>query len=1115
MSRKLFHFTSAAIFIFAILLAGRFPAHSDSSERASGPVFDASYRSRTATHKVIVQAGEPELRDSILAQGGAVLAEYGGFELLAAPSDFANRLGVSSAGSSVRDDMNVLLLSTGAFDTTERERVSVNSLGDAEFADEQLYLVQMIGPVKKQWLKELRSSSEVLSYIPNNAYLVRASADGMTAINTIKARSQGFVQWSGSYKPAYKIAPEIALDSDHQITAVVQLATSRRTGEEIQEIVSRGSASLAGQPTEVLNYTNVRIRVPAHKLTDVARMSNVVWIEQWTAPQLLDEKQDLIVAGRYDASFTLGPPGYLAWLQTKGLATTPDFVVDVADTGMDQGILDPEMIHKDFLNAAGGNRVVYARTVGLVEDLSLPDDRAGHGTLNSGIVGGYNTKKEFPFADAGGYSLGLGVHPFVKLGTTRIFGPEFTEPSFAEMVDMMYRDGARISNNSWGSYNNKYTLDCQLYDKMVRDAREGDAGNQEMTIVFSSGNHGSGGQLTSPGNAKNVINVGAGENLRAGMDGCRVDTTGADDILSIIGFSSGGPVSDGRFKPDIIAPGTHIQAARSQSSFFNASGVCGPAFFPPGQTLYTWSSGTSHAAPAIAGSAALVRQFFQQSVGHPPSPAMIKALLTNSTTYMTGEGASDSLPGRNQGWGLVNMGRAFDGVPRLLIDQDQKLSETGQVITLKGRIADPTKPFRVTLAWTDAPGTPAANPVVNDLDLQVDFGGKTYLGNIFAGNVTTEGGPADKLNNIEAVWAPDGVSGDFTIRILAANITGDGVPGGGDETDQDFALVVYNVEGGTGGGGGGPVDAPPSVGLRFPIGGEHLMVGSFMKILWDAADDKKLTAQKVEFSADGITFNVIGNLDAASRSFDWRIPSVPTTNARIRVTVVDGVNLPVSSANVNPFEVLIGPPDFTPPSVTLISPNTQTTAGGGLMMPIRWRESDNVGVIERVIELSTDNGATFQTIGSLFGPSSGDVQTFDWEIPIDLQSDRARARVTVIDGSGNTATAASNGKFDVWPLPIITEVEYFDGDKPELRLSGRFFRPDETEIWVDGKKLKKIRFESKFFTGNGTAKKISSVDKKVKKRVPLHQEVSIEVRLPGSGQVSPTFVYKRRRPPAA
>ena len=232
---------------------------------------------------------------------------------------------------------------------------------------------------------------------------------------------------------------------------------------------------------------------------------------------------------------------------------------------------------------------------------------------------------------------------------------------------------------------------------------------------------------------------------------------------------------------------------------------------------------------------------------------MIKGLLTNSTTYLTGTGAGDSLPGRNQGWGLANVGRAFDGVPRLLIDQDQPLSDTGQVITVKGHIADPSKPFRVSLVWTDAPGVLLANPVVNDLDLQVDVGGATYLGNVFAGSVSTPGGPADKLNNVESVWAPDGVSGEFTVRIIAANIAGDGVPGSGDLTDQDFALVVYNVTDGV--GGDGNVDSPPSVSLLFPAGGEHLMAGSFTRILWEAADDKNIARQKVEFSADGVHFS--------------------------------------------------------------------------------------------------------------------------------------------------------------------------------------------------------------------------------------------------------------------
>ncbi|HSF25712.1 MAG TPA: hypothetical protein VLE20_15910, partial [Blastocatellia bacterium] len=155
----------------------------------------------------------------------------------------------------------------------------------------------------------------------------------------------------------------------------------------------------------------------------------------------------------------------------------------------------------------------------------------------------------------------------------------------------------------------------------------------------------------------------------------------------------------------------------------------------------------------------------------------------------------------------------------------------------------------------------------------------------------------------------------------------------------------------------------------------------------------------------------------------------------------------------------------------------------------------------------------FETIGSRVGPATGDIQSMDWQVPIDLETERARARVTVIDGSGNSASALSSGKFDVWPLPIINGADYIEGSKPELRLSGRFFRTNETEIWVDGKRLKKIRFEEKFDTGKGTSKKVSSFDKKLHKRLPVRKRVKIEVRIPKSGQVSPTFEFKRKLPP--
>jgi len=497
------------------------------------PIFDASYRSRSSNHKVIVQASEPELRDSILAEGGSVIEDYGAFTLMSAPDVSASKVSLLSvSGSTVRDDMNMLLLRARAFDTTEDEPVSLSSVGDAEASDEQLYLVQMVGPVKEGWLNELESATDVLAYVPNNAYLVRAKADGIARLGSLKSADRSFIQWTGAYKPDYKIAPEISLASNQEVAVTIQLIAGDATERDVHELILSSSASLIDEPSSAPNFTNVRVKVQASKIAEIARKSSVVWIEPWTVPELHDERQGMIVAGRLNGNL-LNSPGYMAWLQGKGLDKTPDFIVDVADTGIDKGVLDPAVLHQDFLNPAGLARVAYARFFGAQDDPVPPNDIAGHGTINSAIIGGYNVFEDFPFKDSEGYSLGLGIHPFAKLGTTRIFAPDYTNPSLVTMVDAMYRDGARISSNSWGAYNNNYTTDSQTYDSIVRDARRGETGNQEMTVIFSAGNRGAGGNLTTPGTAKNVILVGASESLRPGLDGCRVDSDGANDVNSL------------------------------------------------------------------------------------------------------------------------------------------------------------------------------------------------------------------------------------------------------------------------------------------------------------------------------------------------------------------------------------------------------------------------------------------------------------------------------------------------------------------------------------------------------------------------------------------------------
>jgi len=116
------------------------------------------------------------------------------------------------------------------------------------------------------------------------------------------------------------------------------------------------------------------------------------------------------------------------------------------------------------------------------------------------------------------------------------------------------------------------------------------------------------------------------------------------------------------------------------------------------------------------------------------------------------------------------------------------------VRTFTGTVSDSSKPFRVTLAWTDHPGsTTAAKALVNDLDLTVTVGGLTYRGNVFNGGQSMTGGAADSLNNVESVFLPAGLPGNFTVTVTAANVVADGVVTGGIAHEQDFALVIYNA----------------------------------------------------------------------------------------------------------------------------------------------------------------------------------------------------------------------------------------------------------------------------------------------------------------------------------
>jgi hypothetical protein len=864
-----------------------------------------------------------------------VVADYGSYQVYSVETVDVELLAASKI--ELRDEFNLVRLNAAVLDTTRAETKTLRK-AVGSFTGKRMHLVQFVGAVQPAWAEQLEGLGvQIVAYVPFNAYLVYGDATSLSRVQQF-ASTASHVQWDGAYLNDYKIHPTArtkdANGNPRQIGAdmfAVQLVSDPEANALTTQLLDQLKTGEVKRRNTVLNYENVIVPLDAASVELVAAQPDVVSIRPYFERKKFCERQDMIVSGNLAGNSPSGP-GYLGWLASKGFKqsqfTASGFAMDMTDSGLDNGTASPN--HPGlFLQGATNNasRVIYNRVEGFPNPGSTLRGCDGHGTLNSHIVMGYDDTAGFPHADGSGFHFGLGVCPFVKIGSSVIFDPDFfTFPTYANLQSRAYRDGARVSNNSWGAnVFGDYDSDSQEYDALVRDAQPRNSsvpanGNQEMIIVFAAGNAGPGrSTVGSPGTGKNLITVGAAENVQAfgGFDGCFTSDGEADSANDMSSFSSRGPCIDGRHKPDISAPGTHVSGGVAQEDnpdvlgtadacfTNNAGGICGGVitgggrnlFFPDGQQLFSASTGTSHAAPGVAGGCGLIRQWFINTFGVPASPAMTKAFLMSSARYLTGSFANDSLWSDIQGMGEMNLGMAFDGVARGLRDQlpEDMFTASGQVRSFVGRVSDPSLPFRVTVAWTDAPGNTTGDAFNNNIDLVVDINGKSYKGNVFSGSTSVVGGAADQRNNVESVFLPAGTTGTFTITVRAANINSDGVPNNSTPLDQDFALVAYNVVLGT----------PPTITDIQPTN-TIVLVGMPASFSVTATGDAPLQYQWLKGS------NRVAQATNATLSFaaaqlaDNGIYTVVVSNrigsaqsSNVRLTVVSSVPLPFALNNSN------------------------------------------------------------------------------------------------------------------------------------------------------------------------------------------------------------------------
>lgn len=537
-----------------------------------------------------------------------------------------------------------------------------------------------------------------------------------------------------------------------------------------------------------------------------------------------------------------------------------NFIVDITDHPVDDGTTTLGSVHKVFNTASSSaTRILYQQSH---NSLAPAQDKAGHGTFVASVAAGYPIDGDLANNNSNGYRHGLGIAPYAKIGSTQYFAmldnrdscfgsnacnsfcsgdascttaclaKPFecglgTPASLRDRMRVAYNNsvggtiGTRISNNSWGTglADSSYGSISQLFDAMTRDVDDISANEQAMLFVFLSGNSGAGGLWGYGSTAKNTITVGgsATNNPRSPdvADGCGYQNAAATGLDNMYPASGVGPVDTGIIKPDLVAPAMRINAAVTEDPEYPAKGkgICEAGDpptvaatnpdgeYPLGHVLYTQSSGTSFAAPAVSGAAANLRHWLTElkSVAD-PKPSLLKAWLINTAKYMSATGGN--LPSSNQGMGRLDMQRSLDSASRIIRNETVDLAVSDNY-SISGKVTDPAQAINVTLVWTDAVPSTIDGGLVNDLNLSLSLNGTDfYCGNNYtAADSNNYANLAacsfDSENNVESISIPASSlnTGDsITINVNAATVPPGALLTGGSNINQDFSLVAYNVD---------------------------------------------------------------------------------------------------------------------------------------------------------------------------------------------------------------------------------------------------------------------------------------------------------------------------------
>ncbi|MCD6327532.1 S8 family serine peptidase [bacterium] len=627
---------------------------------------------------------------------------------------------------------------------------------------EGLYVVQFAGPptpAERQAL--LDAGGEIVGYLPDYAFIVAMFTDAFAQVSLWPGDGSWGAVWAGLYQPAFKISPELVVGGSGQDEAqsviIQQFGRGAFELEELSQLVLECGARVELLDSSIFKDTQrLRVRVAGEDLlqlvTEVSRRSNVLWIDKYHPPFLLNDNSRWICQSYISPRTPVWDNG----IHGEGQ------IVGVADTGLDADMCffydESEGLPSSTVNNNQRKTIVYY-------DLAGNGDWDGHshGTHVAGSIAGDNflTPNGYDFGDGMAYNAKLVVQD-VGAGGSLVGLPGDLNTLF----DQAMQAGAVIHSNSWGSGANYYTPSAQDIDEFMWD-------NPDFLIVVAAGNAGPEvNTVGSPSTAKNLVTAGATQNSYSGQD---------PDNVAI--FSSNGPTADGRTKPTVCAPGQTVNSAACDYNV--SSNNCGLMMM----------QGTSMACPVTAGLSALVRQYYVDGY-YPtgskvpgdafiPSAALLKATLVNCAANMSGDYIDGPIPSTGQGWGRILLDDALffpgDDCQLMVFDVSPGLLH-GHSDTFEIKSNGSCK-LEITLVWTDYPSTLSASQnIVNNLDLAlVTPDAATYKGNNYSGGASVVGGSFDAINVVECIQINEPISGNYEIEI-----TGHNIPYG----PQPYALVI-------------------------------------------------------------------------------------------------------------------------------------------------------------------------------------------------------------------------------------------------------------------------------------------------------------------------------------